>query len=151
MESSLPHFLYSSRSLHVSLVWSTESQIDSWYPFQEMSFIPHTLNWNYWGRDPLKVAKVIDYMPDNARCSLVFMRESLPKIKPNPEVERLKIPVILFENLQPEAQKVKCLQMNFISSQINQFHFVIKQIWVMFLSLASEKVCPFLFPPVQYL
>lgn len=67
-------------------------------------------------------------MPDNASCSLVFMRESLPKIKPNLEVERLRIPVILFENLQPETQKVKCLQMNFTSSHTNQFHFTIKPI-----------------------
>ena len=89
-----------------------------------------------------KIAKLIEYMPGIAGCSLVVMKESLPEIKPNAERERFRILLISFENPHLEIQKVGCLQMNLTSSQTNWFHYIIKPIWVMFLSLASEKACP---------
>lgn len=42
-----------------------------------------------------KVTKVIEYISGIASGSLAVMRVSLPEMKPNPEMERLRIPTTL--------------------------------------------------------
>ena len=63
-----------------------------------------------------KVAKLVRYMPGLASGPLVIMRESLPEIKPNPEIEGLRTPMTLFENPCLTVNEIKYLHVDFVSS-----------------------------------
>lgn len=63
-----------------------------------------------------EVAKLVECMPGIAHGPLVIMRESLSEMKPDSEIERLRILMTLFKNLCPAMQEVRHLHMDFPSS-----------------------------------
>ena len=63
-----------------------------------------------------KFAKLVRYTPGLACGPLVIKRKNLPEIKPNPEIQGLRTPEILFENPCPTVNEIKYLHVDFVSS-----------------------------------
>lgn len=125
---------FSSKSLHISLVWSTESFHET-HSKKGAPALTHTFGWNYWERDPS--LRWLNWS-NICQASLVVLLSSWCwDCLKWPQTQRWESSEFWWHCLKTCIQKC----MNFPSSQTNQFHFVIKPMWVIFLSSTVETVC----------